>query len=49
MYAVTAMYRAKFDGPKPEVVLSVGQWKDIVAGTAPSLSSIVGTKVRARP
>jgi uncharacterized membrane protein len=45
MYAVTAMYTSRFHGPRPEFILAVGQWKDIVAGTAPNLTNTLGVKV----
>ncbi|KAF6257012.1 alkaline-phosphatase-like protein [Scenedesmus sp. NREL 46B-D3] len=51
MYAVNAMYRNSIRGPKhgpqPEFIVAVGQWRDIVAGTAPSLTNVVGRKVGA--
>lgn len=46
MYSITAMYNSRFRGPRPQFILAVGEWKDIVAGTAPSLTNTLGHKVR---
>ncbi|WIA18401.1 hypothetical protein OEZ85_009862 [Tetradesmus obliquus] len=44
MYSITAMYNSRFRGPRPQFILAVGEWKDIVAGTAPSLTNTLGHK-----